>query len=280
MLVFVGLGLCGNETISLQGLKVARGSDWVYAEFYTSPLPELDLDGLKTAIGKPIKTIDRKTMEEDPTEILEKAKSGRVTILVPGDPMVATTHVDLRLRAARMGIPTSIVHSSSIISAVPGLTGLQSYKFGRSATIPFPDNPSKVPYEALVENSERGLHTLLLLDLRREEGKHMLAREGIEIMFSLESELGKGAFKEERLTVAIARAGCLNPVVRAGRAGDLVDVDLGPPPHVLVVPGKLHFLEEEALRVFAGAPLTNACRGKGSESQSDVYFGRVKEDPD
>jgi diphthine synthase len=35
---------------------------------------------------------------------------------------------------------------------------------------------------------------------------------------------------------------------------DLLNADFGPPPHVLLVPGKLHFLEAEALRVFAGAP--------------------------
>jgi diphthine synthase len=34
--------------------------------------------------------------------------------------------------------------------------------------------------------------------------------------------------------------------------GDLLKVDFGPPLHSIVVPGELHFLEEEALRVLAG----------------------------
>ncbi|MEM2866051.1 MAG: diphthine synthase [Candidatus Hadarchaeales archaeon] len=253
MLVFVGLGLCGQEGLSLRGLKTAREADWVYAEHYTSLLPELDLGKLEELVGKNVKLVDRKTLEEHPEEILERAERGRVALLVPGDSMVATTHVDLRLRAERRGIRTLVVPSPSILSAAPGLTGLQSYKFGRSATIPFRDNPSRTPYDTLVENRERGLHTLLLLDLRAEEGRYMTAREGMEVMLELESRMGKGVFTRDSLVVVLARAGCSDGRVRAGRVGKLMEEDFGPPPHALVVPGRLHFLEEEALRVLAGA---------------------------
>lgn len=255
MLVFVGLGLCGQEGLSLGGLRAAREADWVYAEHYTSLLPELDLGKLEELVGKPVKLVDRKTLEEQPGELLERAGKGKVVLLVPGDSMVATTHVDLRLRAERRGIPTRVVPSPSILSAAPGLTGLQSYKFGRSATIPFRDNPSRVPYDTLAENSERGLHTLLLLDLRAEEGRYMTAGEGMEIMLELESRMGRGVFTPGTLVVVLARAGCSDGRVRAGRVGRLRGEDFGPPPHALVVPGKLHFLEEEALRVLAGADL-------------------------
>ena len=49
--------------------------------------------------------------------------------------MIATTHLDLRLRAIDMGIETRIVHAPSISSAVAGLSGLQNYKFGKSITV-------------------------------------------------------------------------------------------------------------------------------------------------
>ena len=253
-MVFIGLGLHGNETISLEGLNEVREADRVYAELYTSLLPNLDLRELERSVGKPIRVVGREIVEQRPDEILEAARSGKVAFLVPGDPMVATTHVDLRLRAALMGIQTKIVHASSIVSAAAGISGLQIYKFGRSATVPFPDNPSKVPYETLAENSERGLHTLLLLDLRAEEKRFMSANEAIEIMLELESGLGKGVFTPHTLVVVVARAGCSDSVVRADRVERLRGLDFGPPPHVLIVPGELHFVEAEALRTFAGAP--------------------------
>ncbi len=253
MLVFIGLGLHG-EGISLRGLREAREADAIYAELYTSMLPKLRLNELEQTIGKPIKVVDRETVEQRPDEILRAAKASKVAFLVPGDPMVATTHVDLRLRATRAGIETKIVHAASIASAAAGLTGLQSYKFGRSATVPFPDNPSRVPYETLVENRERGLHTLLLLDIRAEEGRTMLASEAIEIMLELEKKLQKNVFTPDTLAVVVARAGSEDAIVKADKVGKLQKLDFESPPHVLIVPGKLHFVEAEALRAFAGAP--------------------------
>jgi len=253
MLVFIGLGLQG-EGISLQGLHEVQEADTVYAELYTSLVPGLDVKKIERQIGKPVKVVGREVIEQRPDEILDAAKSGKVAFLVPGDPMVATTHVDLRLRAAKAGIETKLVHAASIASAAAGLAGLQSYKFGRSATVPFPDNPSQAPYQVLAENHERGLHTLLLLDLRAEKNRAMTANEAIEIMLGLESKLQKKIFTPDTLVVVVARAGSADAIVRANKASNLRGFNFGPPPHVLIVPGKLHFMEAEALKVFAGAP--------------------------
>lgn len=253
MLVFIGLGLQG-EGISLRGLREARESDVVYVELYTSMLPKLGLDELEQTIGKPIKVVNRETVEQRPDEILQAAKATKVSFLVPGDPMVATTHVDLRLRATNAGIETKVVHAASIASAAAGLAGLQSYKFGRSATVPFPDNPSQVPYETLVENLERGLHTLLLLDIRANEGRVMTANEAIKIMLGLEKKIQKQAFTPDKPAVVVARAGSDDAIVKADKVKRLQKLDFGSTPHVLIVPGKLHFVEVEALRAFADAP--------------------------
>ncbi|KXB02477.1 diphthine synthase [candidate division MSBL1 archaeon SCGC-AAA261F17] len=253
MLIFIGLGL-QEKGLTLEGLEEAQNADRTYAELYTSLIPDLDLDALSEKIGKKIKVIEREDVEEHPDEILETAKSEKVAFLVPGDPMVATTHVDLRLRAEKAGIETRIIHGASIEIAAPGLAGLQSYKFGRSATIPLPEKPSKTPYEVLVQNQEDGLHTLLLLDIEAPEERYLTANEAMEIMLDLESKGGKNVFTQETLVAVIARAGSEKPTVKAGKVGDLIDFDFGSPPHVLIVPGKLHFLEAEALQVFGGAP--------------------------
>lgn len=253
MLIFVGLGLQGKG-LSLRGLEETQSADIIYAEFYTSLVLELDLSELEQRLGKPVKVIDREKVEQHPEEILERAKTRKVAFLVPGDPMVATTHVDLRLRAAKRGIETRVIHGASIASAAPGLAGLQSYKFGRSATVPFPDNPSETPYQVLAENLRRELHTLLLLDIRAGEQRALSANEAIKILLDLEFRLKRGVFTPQTLAVVVARAGSPNPKVKADHVKRLQKLDFGQPPHVLIVPGKLHFLEAEALRVFAGAP--------------------------
>lgn len=248
-MIFVGLGLHG-EGIPYQGLREAREADAVYAEFYTSIVPGLDVKSLGRLIGKPLKIVDRKTIEENPDEILKASKSQKVVLLVPGDPMVATTHVDLRLRAIKSGVETRVINAGTIISAAAGLTGLQSYKFGPSATVPFQDNPSAKPYENLAENSKRGLHTLLLLDIRSEENRAMSAGEAMSEMLRLEAKLKKKVFTEKTLVAVVARAGADDVVVKAGKVKEMLGLDFGPPPHVLIVPGKLHFIEEEALKLL------------------------------
>jgi diphthine synthase len=44
--------------------------------------------------------------------------------------------------------------------------------------------------------------------------------------------------------------GCADARIVAGKAADLLDVDFGPAPHCLIVPGKLHFMEEDALGLW------------------------------
>jgi diphthine synthase len=96
--------------------------------------------------------------------ILEQAKTDDVAFLVIGDPLGATTHTDLVLRARQLSIPTQIVHNASIITAV-GVTGLQLYSFGETVSIPFWTESWKPDsfWDKIAQNKQRGLHTLCLL---------------------------------------------------------------------------------------------------------------------
>ena len=252
MLIFIGLGLSGDG-ISLRGLRRTKEADEVYAELYTSKIPGFDLEDFEQEIGKKVRLLGREEVEQNPEKILKSAKEKKVTFLVAGDPMIATTHVDLRLRADEAGAETEIVHGASIQTAAPGLAGLQSYKFGRSATLPLPEKPSDTPYEVLEENQESGLHTFLLLDIEAGEERYLRANEGIKYLLELEEKLDRNVFSKDKLVVVVAKAGTSETMVRADKAGDLLKEDFGEPPHSLIVPGSLHFMEAEALKVFGGA---------------------------
>jgi len=257
-LVFIGLGLFDEKDVSLRGVEEAEDADFVFAEFYTSLLAGLSLRRLERIIGKNITVLNRRALEdEDGKLILEKAERGKVAFLVPGDPLIATTHIDLRIRAEKRGIKTRIVHGASIASAVMGLSGLQNYKFGRSVTIPFPKNGlfSETPYEVICENKARNLHTLCFLDMDAERSRYMKIREALGILVSLEEKIRKNVLTLESLAVGISRAGSKDGTVKAGSVRDLMAFNFGAPPHILVIPSKrLHFMEAEALCVLAGAP--------------------------
>ncbi|MCX8204333.1 MAG: diphthine synthase [Candidatus Nezhaarchaeota archaeon] len=255
-LYLIGLGLCSAKSLSIEGLKAAMACDKVYVELYTSLMPHLELDELRSLIGKEVKKVGREELEGKwAGRLVEEARDIDVAILTPGDPFIATTHEALRLEALKRGVKVRVIHAASIASAISGATGLSFYKFGRPATVVYPEPGyvSEAAYDVVKENLERGLHTLLLLDLKAERGMYMTAREAIHILLSIDRGRREGILTENSLVVAVARAGCSDVAVRAGRAVKVAEYELGPPPHSLVVPGALHFIEKEALVLMAGA---------------------------
>lgn len=253
-LVFVGLGLDDERGVTLKGLEEARSADSVFAEFYTSTLREGALERLSEMIGRGIKTLSREEVE-DGKALLDACADRKVALLVAGDPMTATTHIDLRLRAAKESTETSVVHAPSVLTAVPGLLGLQHYRLGRVTTVPFSrEGYAPVsPLEIILDNLERGLHSVVLLDIDSEAGRFMSANEGMEALLEMADRLpGEAGLTERTLVCVVARAGAPDCLLAAGRIADMKARDFGPPMHTIVLPGKLHFMEEEALRAFAG----------------------------
>lgn len=255
-LVFVGLGLHDESGISLKGLEEVKSADGVFIELYTSLMPGLSVKRLEENTGKKLRIVSRKELEDENGDVvLRVANLGKAVLLVPGDPLIATTHVALRLEAEKRRIRTRIVHGASIVSAAMGLSGLHNYKFGKSVTIPFPDNFSEIPYMVICENHRLGLHTLCFTDIDAEEKRYLTINEALEILLKIEKKKKNGVVMDETLAVGIARAGSLNPTIKSDTVRKLLRYDFGAPPYTLIFPGKLHFLEAEALIAFAKAPL-------------------------
>lgn len=243
---FVGMGLCDEKGLTLEGLEEARRANIVFVELYTNLMPGLDLVRLEGEVGKPIVVLNRSQLEDGARPIVEAGSRQAVVLLVPGDPMVATTHVSIRLELAKRGIRSRIIHGASIVSAICGATGLQSYKFGKSVTLPHgPIVPSSV-LETVRDNVNRGLHTLVLLDVSTDSPDQMTIGEAARRLVGASPDLGSF------LGVGAARLGSGDEMLLASTLGRLRSEHFGVPPHSLVVPGKLHFMEVEALRVFCG----------------------------
>jgi len=188
-LTFIGLGLNDEKDISIKGLNEIENCDRVFAEFYTAKLFGTHIDKLENTFEKKILVLNRDKTEKGDI-IINSAKKQNVVFLTCGDSMTATTHINLRLRAEKEKINTKIIHGSSIITAVPGLLGLQNYKFGRTTTLVFPECnyfPTS-PYDVIKGNIEVGLHTLLLLDIQAHKSKYMTANEGMELLLEMEKK--------------------------------------------------------------------------------------------
>jgi len=255
MLYFIGLGLYDEKDISLKGIEALKNVDNIYAEFYTANLFGTTLSAVEEIISKEIRVLTREEVEEYNIP-LNAAMEKDVAFLVAGDPLIATTHTDMMIEAKKNNIETTVIHSSSILSAAPGLAGLQAYKFGKVTTIPFPEENyfPHSPYLAIKANIELDAHTLVLLDIRADENRYMGANEGLKYLLKVEKDRKENVLSEDSLAVVIARAGSDKPVIRADKIKTLISEDFGGPLHSLIIPGKLHFMESEYLVRICGAP--------------------------
>jgi diphthine synthase len=248
VLTFIGLGLYDKTDVSEKGLACIRNADHVYLECYTSRLMGTTTEELGDYYGKPVHPLFREDVEQHPEEMLDKAENSTVVFLCAGDPMVSTTHADLRMRAEERGIRTAVIHAASIASAVCGVSGLQNYRFGKSCSVPFPQKnwSPTTPIDVIAQNLSLRLHTLVYLDIQNE--RYMTVPEAVSL---LEEMAGKKGI-DIPLYVGIARAGSDEPVIVAGSGEKILAADFGPPLHILIVPAELHDMEREYLEIFAG----------------------------
>ena len=245
-LSLISVGLADERDMSLRALDNARSCDILYAELYTMKLATT-LAALTELVGKPVTLLPRGDLEERSALIIDDAKNRRVGVLIGGDCLSATTHVSLLLEAIENGVETRIIHGSSIFSAVAE-TGLSLYKFGRTVTMPFPEKgPSDTVLRGIQGNLSEGLHTLVLLDLDNEASRYLTTPQAIQGLIN-------AGFNPDALIVGVARLGQSDAMIRAGRAADIASFDFGAAPHSLVVPGQLHFLEEDALKTLSHCP--------------------------
>ena len=164
-LILIGMGPGGINGMTRAAINAAKNADYRRYEAYTALWSKDALEGLEAEIGE-IQKVMRPEVE-DPVELLELAKSSTVALLIVGDPLQATTHVDLQLQAVEAGVRCSVIHGISITGLVTGAVGLSNYRFGRQTTLTYPYGGwvATSPLEIIAINRYQGLHTLALLDL-------------------------------------------------------------------------------------------------------------------
>ena len=249
-LYIIGLGLNGPEDITVKGLELVKSCDEVYLERYTSLL-QCSFHDLAKFYDREITLADRNTSEQVMEKIVAQAKTENVAFLVIGDPFSATTHTALFKIAKDEGVKVDVIHNASILTAI-GQTGLQLYKFGKTTSIPFLDDfpQLETPYRILQQNQKIGAHTLLLLDIKVEQERFMTVKQAIEVMEDIESRVSENVISDDTFAIGCARLGCSDFKIISGTLKQLKEVDFGKPLHSLIIPGKMHFSEEEIVDMW------------------------------
>lgn len=266
VLYIVGLGLGDEKDVTVRGLEAIKKSSKVFLEAYTSVL-RIDKAKLEAFHGKSIEIADRNFVECEAERIYLPAKEDDVALLVVGDPVCATTHADIMIRAREEGVKVELIHNASVMGAV-GCCGLQLYSFGQTVSIPFFDDNWRPMsfYSKIKYNRGGGMHTLCLLDIKVKEPdfeamkkgrtvflppRYMTVNTAAEQLMESEEKMREKAYDPERtLCVGLARLGQADQRIVAGTLKELVEVDFGEPLHSLIVCGDTHELELDALKEF------------------------------
>ena len=263
MLWFVGLGISGTRSIPIEVVKIIQKADFVYLESFTSPIYKQQEEEIKNIVSGSFK-IAKRWLVEDGQEILKASKSSTVVLLSYGDPYIATTHIELRTRAKLEKIETNTIHSASAITSMIGEAGLQFYKVGRIVTIMNEKKSVITPYTSIFKNLIQGLHSVILLEYNQDENYFLDPKDAISSLMDVEKEQKRNVVNNDTFAIVASRIGFKTQKITSGKFSNLLKVDFGEPPHSIIITGKLHFTESDAINVLT------ECLDKPSDNSSRI----------
>ncbi|GIS92311.1 MAG: diphthine synthase [Candidatus Poseidoniales archaeon] len=247
----IGIGPGDLDHITERAKRVAKGCSKRYLEGYTAILPPIEEKRLEAVVG-PWERLMRDRVES-PENMLDEARVSSVALLVVGDPMQATTHIDLEERCAEEGIGFHVIPGLTATALAVSLSGLQSYRFGRQVTIPFSDGeylPTS-PFEMICKNKEAGMHTLALLDLDPtgmglEQPRPMTPREAVDHLVRMNERSEEfNQLVEDWQGLLLSDLGTEEERVVSGKMREISHIE-GGHIHALIIAAEFSGMEEEA----------------------------------
>ena len=280
MLWFIGLGVSGISELSNNTISIIKNAEIVYLESFTSPISEDEKIQLKNISTGKFK-VTKRWLVEDGNEILDNAKEKETVLISYGDPYIATTHLELKTRAIQDNIETKTIHSSSIISSLIGEAGLHYYKVGKVLTIM--DDPKSIitPYNTIFDNLLNRIHSVVLLEYNEDKSFFLEPQNALSMLLDCEEKQKRKIISSETFGIVASRIGKNDQRIISGNIGNLIKNKFGEPPHSIIIPGKLHFTESDAVKMVTECldePIDNSINVRSiSEQMIEKYVPMVRE---
>ncbi len=279
MLWFVGLGISGADGIGSDVVKILKKADLVYLEIFTSPITKSELIKIKKIVKGAFETAPR-WLVEDGKAILKEAKKKEVVLLSYGDPYIATTHIELRTRAVSEKIQTKTIHAASAITSLIGECGFHFYKIGKVVTMMKDQQSVSSVYYTLYDNLVAGNHTIIILEFNNDAKFFLNPKDAFSSLLLTESGQKRNVIDNSTFAVVASRIGAKNQKIIAGKISSLENTNFGKPPHTIIIPGRMHFTESDALKVlgkYFDEPFDNSSRiQKISEQMLQKYIPKAR----
>ncbi|MDA3836656.1 MAG: diphthine synthase [Nanoarchaeota archaeon] len=234
------IGLGSNErTLTKEGMDAIAKCKKVYLEDYTVDFPYTHHQ-LEEIIGKKLHLANREKVEN--LSLVGESQKLNVALLIYGSPLTATTHITLIDECRLSKIKYKIMYNASIFDMVAE-TGLSFYKFGKVASMPgWKKSFEPTSFMKIVkDNMSIDAHSLILIDI------------GLPFEKALDQLKKAAAEYEIPLTklVVCQSMGTSDRKILYRDLKELGTFDGVKSPYCIIIPSKMHFIEEQVLETFS-----------------------------
>ena len=106
------------------------------------------------------------------------------------------------------------------------------------------------PYYVIYKNIVEDNHTVLLLEYNQNKDFFLDPKDALKGLLETEEGQGRKVLAESSYVIVASRIGFKDQSIVSGKISSLAKIDFGKPPHTVIIPGRLHFTESDALKLF------------------------------
>jgi diphthine synthase len=137
------------------------------------------------------------------------------------------------------------------------------------------------PYYVIYKNVIEGNHTVLLLEFNQDKDFFLDPKDALNALIETEKGQRRKVISPSTFVIVASRIGFKDQEIVSGKISSLKKRDFGKPPHTVIIPGRLHFTESDALKVLGECvdePFDNAEKTRKISIQMiEKYVPMVRE---
>ena len=106
------------------------------------------------------------------------------------------------------------------------------------------------PYYVIYKNIIEGNHTVLLLEYNQDKDFFLKPNDALNGLVKAEKGQKRNVISTSTFAIIASRIGFKDQTIISGKISSLKNKDFGKPPHTIIIPGRMHFTESDALKIL------------------------------
>ena len=145
------------------------------------------------------------------------------------------------------------------------------------------DDPKSIitPYNTIFDNLLNRIHSVILLEYNEDKSFFLEPQNALSMLLDCEEKQKRKIISSETFGIVASRIGKNDQRIISGNIGNLIKNKFGEPPHSIIIPGKLHFTESDAVKMVTECldePIDNSINVRSiSEQMIEKYVPMVRE---